>query len=120
MGISREPWAVMSTQSPTMFFTRSAGKVPPFLLASRVRSPGAILSAPTAGPLPLPSSPWQALQRSMKMSRPLGEIAGFFFAAMFEAQNIVSATGIITLQKEMVSLDIEDAPLSVTDRTSDQ
>jgi hypothetical protein len=53
----------------------------------------------------------------MKMSRPLGEIAGFFFAAIFEANKIVIPTGMITLQMQMASLDMAVAPLSVTDQT---
>src|SRR5215472_10557374 len=62
MGISREPWEAI-TSSPRMIDeTFSAGYFPPFFLASTVRSAGGTFRAPAAGPLPLPSRPWQAAQ----------------------------------------------------------
>src|SRR5215472_14047280 len=62
MGISREPWEAITSSPRMMDETFSAGYFPPFFLASTVRSAGGTFRAPAAGPLPLPSRPWQAAQ----------------------------------------------------------
>ena len=49
----------------------------------------------------------------VEISRPLVEIAGFFFAAIFEAHKIVSPIGIISLHNKIVVLDIASAPVDL-------
>src|SRR5262249_53502672 len=73
IGISREPWAKISSSPAMMVRICLLGKTPPFRREIVVRSDGLVLNAGATGPLPLPSSPWQVAQYARNRSGPLSE-----------------------------------------------
>src|SRR6056297_3519456 len=65
-----DPWLTSGSVPSIRLRTRSSGKMPSLLRASRVRSGGCRTSAPASGPLPAASAPWQVAQWVWNRDRP--------------------------------------------------
>src|SRR5579872_1535193 len=111
-GMSRLPCAETSLSPLIVLNTFSSGKVPPFFAESSVKLAGAFFSAAAAGPVPLPSNPWQAAQYCLNISDPDAAdvgvtgtflIVGCAFAAMQTNRTNAIVNNVTTLDAMRVS-----------------